>query len=476
MAKRRRRRTASRSDDKDVPLARGTNERDIVVLFADIMGCSEISNHKTVELYNEFLKEFHEIFQKVATDHKALYKEHEVPFISATTRGDEGCLMLFVPGQPDLATDVDTAVNVGLDLKRRWLLSKDNKERIYEGQLPTDLGIGIHLGKAFINRSREDGKVRYQPEGYAINLAKRMESHSRDGRFTHVYVSEAARNELYLLRDEATYAFAPPHSIQPKGISRDIRVFEVKHHFLPTDWREIRVPSGPGRQARSRAILFQPTEDDVEFARKAYKASPTNLWLAEEYIYLTMRREGDSPDQEDTSTAYQDALDVSSRLATGDQRDAGILTITGFVHGERGEYAEEQELYDEACNLEKHYAEAHWYKAYSMSVALDDQLQEQDRSGAKVLDLTKEEKKTVRQIKKSYKRAIILNPNQPWIRFDLACEHWRWGEKDEAIEALSYAAQLNRTVLDYVKGEPYLKGIDGPKGPSRIKRLLKKKE
>ena len=251
-------------------------ERPIVVLFADIVSCSEISNHKGVTEYNRFLDEFHTIFRTVTAEHELLYPENEQLYFKPTLSGDEGCLMIFVPNRDDLSEDIDATVNIALDLKRRWLLSRDNEGRIKDGLLPSELAIGIHLGKAFINEQKgKKGKDRYRPEGYAINLAKRIEGSSREGHFTRIYVSEAARNELYLLTDEATYTLTGPHSIQPKGISRDIRVFEVKHHFLPTDWNKIRTSmsdqstaNSAAHRGKSRAILFRPTGEDVDYSRQ----------------------------------------------------------------------------------------------------------------------------------------------------------------------------------------------------------------
>ena len=61
-------------------------------------------------------------------------------------------------------------------------------------------------------------------------------------------------------------------------------MYEVKHHFLPTDWADLRGPEG-----RTKALPLDPSEDDVEIVRLAHLANPTNIWLAEEYILLSMQ-------------------------------------------------------------------------------------------------------------------------------------------------------------------------------------------
>ncbi len=477
MPKRRTRQTSPRAKTfgKEPPSA---CDRRIVVLFADIIGCCEMSNHKTIEEYNKFLSDFHSMFMKVIGEHSELYPEHERGYFDAKTRGDEGCLMIFVPGRNDLSEDVDTAVNVALDLKRRWVLQEDNTGRIKQGLLPSNLAIGIHLGKAYVNEGNDGpGKVQYRPEGYAINLAKRIEGHSRNGQFTHIYVSEAARNELYLLTDEATYTFTDPRPIQTKGISRDITVFEVKHHFLPTDWTEDRSGKRVGK-GKSRAVFFEPTDEELACVDGARNANPTNLWLAEEYILLKLQAEcqrlkekGEEGNPAKVKEAYQDAESVASRLATGDQRDAGILTIRGLIVGEYENYDEEQRLYKEGLEIDRQYPEAHWYLAYSMSAQLYKDLDEQGPSGVEYDKLGAEEKTRVTTIMDSYKRAIDLNPRQAWVHFDLACELWRWQKRQEAVETLEHAGSLNPAVLEHIKGEPYLDGIEQL---PRIKKLLER--
>jgi len=163
--------------------------RDIVILFADVIGCSEISNHLSIKEYNKFIGDFQHCFKRICEHYRNLkYKEHQYDFFDCKTRGDEGCLRVFVLREEDfLAKDIDIAINIALDLKRSWLLMPYNQKRIRERHLPADIGIGIHAGKVFINQDGE-GESKYRPEGYAINLAKRVESESRGGKFSHLLV------------------------------------------------------------------------------------------------------------------------------------------------------------------------------------------------------------------------------------------------------------------------------------------------
>lgn len=473
MAKQRSTRTRARSADQR-RAGTAPAEHPIVVLFADIVGASEVSNHKTLSEYNAFLAEFRRVFLDVTDDHKASwYAEHEHQYFNASVRGDEGCLMIFVPNRADLAEDIDTAVNIALDLKRRWLMTPDNRRRVNEcGLLPSDLAIGIHVGRAYINvQTGGNDASKYRPEGYSINLTKRIEGASRDGKFTRIYVSEAARGELHLSTDELTYTLAAPHSIEAKGISRDIRVYEVKHHFLPTDWGAF-----TDALRKTRAVDFVPAGEEMQIVKRAHQANPTNLWLAEEYIllglqfeYERLKTKGKESDIQALREAYQEAKLVAMRFATGDLRDAGILTVVGFIVGEYKDYNEEHRLYKEAIKVDEQCAEAHWYLGFSMSVEFSERLEAEDRPRATHSELEDVERQRVEQIVASYKRAIELNPRHSWVHFDLACELARWGSTKEAIETLEHAVGLNPKIRQKIGEEEYLESI---RAHQRIKRLL----
>jgi class 3 adenylate cyclase len=445
----------------------------MVILFADIVGCSEVSNHMTLGQYNEFLQEFHRVFDLVTKEHKeSFYSENEYPYFKPSVRGDEGCLMIFLPHKDEaaIAEDLDTAILIALDLKRRWLLCDENRRRIeVSGLLPIELAIGIHLGRAYINGDKDNG---FSPEGYAINLTKRIEGESRKGHYTHIFVSEAAHVELDKLTDEQSYTFAPAEPIEPKGISHDIQIFEVKHHFLPTDWNEV---SAPGKH--TRALSFEPEDDEVAVARKGYQENPTNLWLAEEYIMLLVQREyeklverGDEDDKDALKAAYKPAQQVCQRLATGDHRDAGVLTIAGFIEGEMKDYKGEQRRYREALDIDPQYAEANWYLAYSMSTELFEGFEGADESPDGFDDLSEQDQNTVVKILEHYERASDLKPQQAWIKFDLAAERARWNaDKNLAVRELQLAVALNSTVGDKIKSEPYFEDLlEDP----RVKKLL----
>ena len=470
---RRRRKSEKKEDLSKTKPIQSPNERDIVVLFADVVGCSEISNNKEIKIYNQFINDFQDCFKKVCEHYeKEEYKGNE-QFFDYRTRGDEGCLKIFVQNRDDLTFDIDNSIKIALDIKRKWLLEDENRKRIDDGLLPIDIAIGIHAGKVFINKEKDEkGEDTYRPEGYAINLAKRVESASRRGKFSHVLVSESAHGQLYNLRDQNTYRFDTPFTISPKGISRNIKVFEIKHHFLPTDWND---------KPSEVSMMFNEIGDtEIDFARRAYGINPMNLWLAEEYIlldvinsYKILHDEGKEDDLDALKTMYAPALRTARDIANSVLRDAGVLALLGFVLGEQRNYQEEQKRYEEALKLDEQDGDIHWYLGYSISCELEAIQNSPEEEGIEINDFYSGFKEKIDKTLKEFDRALELRPMNAWIIYDYACELSWWSQakhdkrkdfRKKAIDLLIRAFGLNLDTKKQAEGEDYLKPIiDDPK-------------
>jgi len=305
-------------------------EGQIVILFVDIVGCSELSNDEPLEKYNKILRQFKSLFEKITNKYRKEFYFYPTSIdFKSQVRGNEGHLIIFrkdrKDGNQDLwSNDIDTAITIALDLKRRWLLSESNKERISKGKNPSDIAVGIHFGQAWINKTGND---KYQPEGYAINLTKRIESHSREGAFTHIYLSKAAYDKLHLLTNKTPYTFDLPRLIKPKGITQGFNVYEVKHHFLPTDWADEITKASKWR-------TFEPSTDDIEKIEKALLANPSNLWLLEECImmqiqhgYKELLKQGKEEELRNLGKAYDESVSVARKFATNSMNDAVSLLV-----------------------------------------------------------------------------------------------------------------------------------------------------
>ena len=378
------------------------------------------------------------------------------------------------------ARHVDLALTIALALKREWLACDENRSRVKNQKLlPVDLGIGIHVGHTFIEEDRTSKHAirnprGFRPEGYAINLAKRVEGYSRNGKFTNIFLSEAAHGAWTGVPDERMVIFDEMQVMEPKGISRKIAVFEVKHHFLPTDWADyIDVASKRGRS------LVDTRKIDLELLHSAHALNPTNLWLAEEYILQSVVANYSGIKMKDRNRpefrkkAFSEAKVIAENLANSELRDPGILLIQGFLEGEQFEFGSEREFYDEAAaDPRARMAEVHWYKALSYSYQI---FYELNRSMKKSWDdLERNQQDLIKLAYKEFEKAKNFDTNSAWLPFDHGCELVRWATSIEdtnaGIDQIEIAhSRLSEDIANEIENEEYLESVrDHPK----IRKLI----
>ena len=447
-------------------------KRAAIILFVDVVGCSEISNHLGLKEYNHFISVFQECFKDVCKLYeKEVYDERERDFFQYEPRGDEGCLKIFVSKKNDLlARDIDVAITIALDLKRRWLITEYNQKRIRQRLLPADLAIGIHFGQVYVKDN--------VAEGYTINLAKRIESASREGKFTHILLSESAHGQLDYLKDEKFYKFDQPSIKKTKGISHAIKAVEIKHHILPTDWEDT-FPEKP----EETSMLFKkyPANKILEVFKDAYEINPTNLWLAEEYIYMMiliagrkLRKAGKEDDVNARKRAYEPVSKIARRIASSDLRDATLLSIWGQILGLMWEYAKEEEKYNEAIELDKTDGSFYWYRGLCISYQLEAAYKKNKIELRKFYEDNKNRQR-IEKVFKDYKKAMELNPINQDIVYDFACELSWWSQvradyKKEAVRIVKRLSKHDPDYIDWVKEEDYFKPIVND---PRVKEYLK---
>lgn len=455
-------------------------------MFVDIIGASEVSNNLGPKSYANFVGLFQELFDKSCAKYVDLYlKAHKDKAIKYSARGDEGIFMAYVhESEESTSSMIDVAIHIALDLKRRWTICYWNKEqRINNGILPIDIAVGIHIGMVYL---RENNSGEIQPEGYAINLAKRVESNSRRGFYTRILVSEAAHGALNYLPDERIYIFDEPRPIDAKGFSREVRAFEIKHHFLQSDWSNI-VDSG--ERSRSRSALEILEKNEVETLKDAWKINPTNVWLAEDFIRSSMLRnykdlpESDRQDPTKLRKAFENATETANYLAEGEQRDSGILMIQGLIEGECFDFVKERERYGEARALGKQIALLEWYDGYSFSNEAFKEIGGWDLTYEELKDMTfqslkpsskskltvEEIQDLIRKAKKSLEKAAEISPWSAWTSYTFGCEMAQWAENEietaDGVLAIVRSVGLlkeimeAKEILDEITEEPYLSKV-----------------
>ncbi|HEY0828125.1 MAG TPA: adenylate/guanylate cyclase domain-containing protein [Bacilli bacterium] len=167
--------------------------QEVTVLFADIVGFTQLSAKLTPTELIQFLNGVFLCFDELAARHQ---------LEKIKTIGDA---YMVVSGIPQKVDDPNRRmVDMALDMVRAFKLISE--------RIPNDVGIriGIHCGSA-VAGVIGSSKFSYDIWGDTVNLASRMESHSEDGR---IHVTEA----VYLaLKDRYLFEGRGPIEIKGKG-------------------------------------------------------------------------------------------------------------------------------------------------------------------------------------------------------------------------------------------------------------------
>lgn len=210
-----------------------------IVLFADLVGASEVSNNISVEnYYFTYLKFFHDAIE---------YMENVFTFKSKREtilkyQGDEAYLVWVIPEcsecegieknkkQEESVSAILNTLNFAFLLKMYWCLSKYNQERVKDNMIPKEIAIGINLGKAIYSEKFLDGENQARIEkieGYTINIAKRTEGEARKGQRSKIYLTETAVKRLENRENEQGIIFSKPFPLKFKNISSEFWGYEI---------------------------------------------------------------------------------------------------------------------------------------------------------------------------------------------------------------------------------------------------------
>jgi hypothetical protein len=128
--------------------------------------------------------------------------------------------------KPDNADDVLTAIKLALQMKFAWKRRLVELEKSIEIKQHIELAVGINQGQmaAFTNDQEEIEGI----EGYEINYAKRVESFSRIGKYTNIFLSEKTRN----IFKSANMIFEKYEDCDLRGIDEHVNLYEVKEFLF----------------------------------------------------------------------------------------------------------------------------------------------------------------------------------------------------------------------------------------------------
>jgi tetratricopeptide (TPR) repeat protein len=239
-----------------------------VILFADIMNAAEISNNTSTIEYAYILEQFHSCAEKIIRFLKLHIYQDTV--FELDKRGDQICLILHSydvtkneTEENVIKRDVTNAILFAVAIKLLWRTSDYNKNRIDQDLFPRDIGIGINEGLIYFCNTKTGNN---KSEGYSINLAKRIESESRNGKKSKILVSGSAK--FWSEKAELPVDFSEHNIKDPiKGISTDFYLYEISE-----------IKAGIFTYINDLANVFEFSSMALDKYERLYKKNPNDFW------------------------------------------------------------------------------------------------------------------------------------------------------------------------------------------------------
>ena len=228
------------------------------MLFVDLVRSTDLASVMGLEEYADFSRSFREVCLRQCRhffeDYRSDKYVHDGRHYGFDVVGDELVVFLHTDKPHD---DVYQLTCLAITLKCAWLGAPLNGERIRSGRPTFELGVGIHSGPVWAER-RADG---FDLSGFAINLAKRTESVSREGERFRIFLTDPAFKLVN--RRMRNLIFGSRHVVHMKGISAIIAVHELVDSFVD-----------PTRRIHPE---FGKAFEDV--AEKALATNTFDLWI-----------------------------------------------------------------------------------------------------------------------------------------------------------------------------------------------------
>ena len=260
------------------------HRRIATILFVDLIGSSDVASIQESRDYNKYVSQFQNmtlsVFEEETKDGRMSGKRASSltkDFVDFNVRGDEGFLVLAGKKNHErdlkhtIEKDIITSLRIALRLKYEWLFDQKNLDRMRKMKRPFEIAIGINTGRIDLikdpNLSNEIER-KYVAEGYAVNLAKRIEGQSRTGMSSGIFVSEYTFGKYNEIGGENTLRFIPQERSSLKGISGKVQLYELVFANLDDEDELMKIPKGwfsekewKRRQTGIRASLKKVEEE-----------------------------------------------------------------------------------------------------------------------------------------------------------------------------------------------------------------------
>jgi len=438
------------------------SKKEAVILFADIIGCSQISNALTIQVYADFLKQFHsacrdsfDIIQKIPE--LTLKEPSECEFY---VKGDECCV--FLHKTENNMKEIEWAIRFALALQLNWLVSQHNIENARKCILPVGVGIGIHQGLVYYDKFQGDKE---SSEGYCINLTKRIEGTSREGQTSKIYISEQVYSKLEnVMRLKARFTKPIILEKQLKGINTAIQVRELEEadrNLFKTPAREISKKdidqlkfcaiALPNTKWLKLLIQFISVDDDVilgylkDIRRNIIDNLGINHWLNDAEYQMNQKN------YPQARKYIEEALNISSKGENFDVDTSAITRTTTLFsrwYFEQGSFQESIDWARVAIKRDRFYLPAYYYLIESLY---------KTKQYKECRYLTAE----IKGLNVSYVLPNGISKGYFWFKdAEMLCELHNKEYKNDVIISLKKAIELDNKLLGHIEQNKHLtKGL-----------------
>ncbi len=206
------------------PTGAAARHQPVAVLFADVRGFTRISESLGPKATMELLQALHERVTRVVFDHAGTLEKYIGDAVMATFGTPS-------PGPDDGSRALRCAVTLASETTR-W-----SDERTARGEVPVEIGIGLHYGEAVVGSIGNGQRLDYLVIGDTVNLASRLERLTREINAQIVVTDEL----IARVRDEGTTAdellghFTPRGDVHIAGRIGKVTVWTAERQVPLTD-------------------------------------------------------------------------------------------------------------------------------------------------------------------------------------------------------------------------------------------------
>jgi class 3 adenylate cyclase len=208
-----------------------------LLVFVDLVDSSRFSTVLPPDVYATQLLWYQRLFEQLGRHYFPLPETaaRHIKLATVSARGDEG-IVFVVDNDKTKGQQVSRAIDFLFELKATMAWSASARESTGGLSVQTvrapremrDVGAGIHVGQVCAIVEPKDGRSLIDRiEGFSINYAKRIESCSRNGKYSRVFLSSTAAQAV---RDEAIVL--DQHMVSLKGIDEHTPAYEVRSAWV----------------------------------------------------------------------------------------------------------------------------------------------------------------------------------------------------------------------------------------------------